>query len=47
MQSAEDGAAAWPPVEVALEQQLGLKLEESKRASPVVVVEHVDLPTPN
>ena len=49
IQSAEDGQdpTAWPPVEVALEQQLGLKLVARKRALPVLVIEHIDLPTPN
>lgn len=49
IQSADDAQdpTGWPPVEVALEQQLGLKLEERKRALPVLVVEHISLPTPN
>ena len=48
-QTAEDGqnTEAWPPVDVALEQQLGLKLVERKQALPVIVVEHIELPTPN
>ena len=37
----------YPPVEVALAEQLGLKLERGKSPQEFLVVEHVEAPTPN
>jgi len=37
----------YPPVEVALAEQLGLKLERGKSPQEFLVVEHVESPTPN
>jgi uncharacterized protein (TIGR03435 family) len=31
----------------AIQEQLGLKLEPAKEAAPVLVIDHVELPTPN
>ena len=31
----------------AIQEQLGLKLEPAKEAAPVLVIEHVEMPTPN
>lgn len=36
-----------PSFFTALQEQLGLKLEPAKEAVPVLVIDHVDLPTPN
>jgi len=32
---------------IAIQEQLGLKLEPAKEAAPVLVIDHVELPTPN
>jgi len=37
----------YPPVEAALAEQLGLKLEHGKSPQEFLVVEHVESPTPN
>jgi uncharacterized protein (TIGR03435 family) len=36
-----------PPLFTAIQEQLGLKLEPSKEQISVLVIDHVDLPTPN
>lgn len=36
-----------PSVFTAVQEQLGLKLEPAKEPVPVLVIDHVDLPTPN
>jgi uncharacterized protein (TIGR03435 family) len=36
-----------PPILVALEEQLGLKLESERAPVPVLVVESIERPTPN
>jgi uncharacterized protein (TIGR03435 family) len=43
----EDDANAWPPLFTAIQKQLGLKLEAQKADVPVLVVDHVDHPSPN
>jgi uncharacterized protein (TIGR03435 family) len=40
----EDSA---PSLFTAIQEQLGLKLEPAKEPVPVLVIDHVDLPTPN
>lgn len=51
LQWADDGAAATdtnlPTFFTAIQEQLGLKLKPAKEASPVLVIDHIDLPTPN
>jgi len=42
-----DDANAWPPLFTAIQEQLGLKLEEQKADVKVLVVDHVDHPSPN
>ncbi|MEO6816084.1 MAG: TIGR03435 family protein [Edaphobacter sp.] len=36
-----------PSFFTALQEQLGLKLESAKEAVPVLVIDHIELPTPN
>ena len=42
-----DDANAWPPLFTAIQEQLGLKLEAQKADVKVLVVDHVDHPSPN
>jgi uncharacterized protein (TIGR03435 family) len=42
-----DEANEPPPLFTAIQQQLGLKLEAQKAEVPVLVVDHVDHPSPN
>ena len=42
-----DDANAWPPLFTAIQEQLGLKLEAEKADVKVLVVDHVDHPSPN
>jgi uncharacterized protein (TIGR03435 family) len=44
---ASDDASAAPPLFRATQEQLGLKLEARKAQVPVVVIDHVDHPSPN
>jgi uncharacterized protein (TIGR03435 family) len=36
-----------PSLFTALEEQLGLKLEATKGSVDVIVIDHIDLPSPN
>jgi uncharacterized protein (TIGR03435 family) len=36
-----------PSLFTAIQEQLGLKLESAKEAAPVLIIDHVELPTPN
>ena len=45
--NAADSGDAPPPLFTALPEQLGLKLEAQKTQVPVVVIDHVDHPSPN
>ncbi len=36
-----------PSLFTAIQEQLGLKLEPAKEAAPVLIIDHVELPTPN
>jgi uncharacterized protein (TIGR03435 family) len=47
MRHPADDANAWPPLFTAIKEQLGLKLEAQKADVPVLVVDHVDHPSPN
>lgn len=42
-----DPATSLPPLFTAIQEQLGLKLESQKTDVPVLVVDHVDHPSPN
>ena len=42
-----DSTRTPPPLFTAIQQQLGLKLEAQKADVPVLVVDHVDHPSPN
>ncbi|MGB7170030.1 MAG: M56 family metallopeptidase [Acidobacteriaceae bacterium] len=44
---AADDANAPPPLFTAIQEQLGLKLESEKADVPVLVIDHVDHPSPN
>jgi uncharacterized protein (TIGR03435 family) len=44
---AGDPAAALPPLFTAIQEQLGLKLDAQKTDVPVLVIDHVDHPSPN
>jgi uncharacterized protein (TIGR03435 family) len=37
----------WPDVFTAVQEQLGLKLESTKSAVPVLVIDHIELPSAN
>ncbi len=39
--------AEWPSLYVALPKQLGLKLKPTKALLPMLVIDHLDLPTDN
>ena len=43
--AATDNSA--PSLFTAVQEQLGLKLESAKEAAPVLVIDHVEMPTPN
>jgi len=42
-----DDNSAFPGLFTAIEEQLGLKLQEEKRPAQVFVIDHVDMPTEN
>ena len=42
-----DDVNAPPPLFTAIQEQLGLKLEAQKADVPVLVIDHVDHPSPN
>jgi uncharacterized protein (TIGR03435 family) len=43
----ERNPESWPDILVAVQEQLGLKLEPVKAAVPVLVIDHVELPSAN
>ncbi len=45
--SAADNANGPPPLYTAIQEQLGLKLEPEKVDAPVMVIDHVEHPSPN
>jgi uncharacterized protein (TIGR03435 family) len=47
MRHPADDAIAWPPLFTAIQEQLGLKVEAQKTDVKVLVVDHVDHPSPN
>jgi uncharacterized protein (TIGR03435 family) len=42
-----DAADAPPPLFTAIQEQLGMKLDAQKTQVPVLVIDHVDHPSPN
>ena len=42
-----DNPATYPPIEVAVPEQLGLKLTPAKVPVKVVVIDHIEKPSPN
>jgi len=42
-----DEASMWPPLETAIKDELGLKVKETTAPLRVVVIDHIDLPSPN
>jgi bla regulator protein blaR1 len=42
-----DNAPTWPPLETAIDEQLGLKVEPAKGPVPFLVIDHVKKPTEN
>jgi uncharacterized protein (TIGR03435 family) len=47
MRHPADDVNAWPPLFTAIQEQLGLKLEGQRADAKVLVVDHVDHPSPN
>ncbi len=39
--------AEWPALITAIQDQLGLKLEEGRRPTQVLVIDHIEMPTPD
>jgi len=37
----------WPPVETAIQEQLGLQLRDTKAPAQVLVIDHIEMPSPN
>ena len=42
-----DAADAPPPLFTAIQEQIGLKLTAGKPQVPVLVIDHIDHPSPN
>ncbi|WP_348260982.1 TIGR03435 family protein [Telmatobacter sp. DSM 110680] len=42
-----DEESMWPPVETAIQEQLGLQLKNTKAPVSVVVIDHIQMPSPN
>lgn len=42
-----DSGSTWPPVETAIKEQLGLQLRDTKAPLQVVVIDHIERPSPN
>jgi uncharacterized protein (TIGR03435 family) len=43
----DDRNISLPGFYTAIQEQLGLKLKEAKRPAPVLVIDHIDMPTEN
>jgi uncharacterized protein (TIGR03435 family) len=42
-----DDGSMWPPIETAIQEQLGLQLSDTKAPEQVVVIDHIEMPSPN
>lgn len=42
-----DDETTWPPVETAIQEQLGLRLTNTKAPISVVLIDHIQMPSPN
>ena len=42
-----DNDSTWPPVETAIREQLGLQLKDTMAPLQVLVIDHIEMPTPN
>ena len=42
-----DDGSMWPPMETAIQEQLGLQLKDAKAPIQVVVIDHIEMPSPN
>jgi uncharacterized protein (TIGR03435 family) len=47
MRGGEDSPDAYPVLETALQEQLGLKFERTRKMTDVIVVDHIEKPTEN
>ena len=43
----DDETNPWPPLETAIQDQLGLKLVHSHGPTRVLVIDHIEKPSPN
>lgn len=44
---APDMGSMWPPIEIAIKDQLGLQLKATKAPEQVVVIDRIQRPSPN
>lgn len=42
-----DDESKWPPIETAIQEQLGLQLKDTKAPLQVLVIDHIEMPSPN
>jgi uncharacterized protein (TIGR03435 family) len=42
-----EGVEPWPPLNTAIQDQLGLKLEPTKAPTPILVIDHIEKPSEN
>jgi uncharacterized protein (TIGR03435 family) len=42
-----DNGSMWPPIEIAIKEQLGLRLKATRAPVQVVVIDHIEMPSPN
>jgi uncharacterized protein (TIGR03435 family) len=42
-----DDESTWPPIETAIQEQLGLELKDTKASLQVLVIDHIEMPTTN
>jgi uncharacterized protein (TIGR03435 family) len=47
LQAADEATKSLPPLFTAIQEQIGLKLEAQKTEVPMLVIDHVDHPSPN
>ena len=42
-----DDGSMWPPMETAIQEQLGLQMKDATAPMQVVVIDHIEMPSPN